>query len=66
MSILSLWRQAWEGQGRRCARCGDNVSLENTATDTYSFKVVCQPCYDKSGIDMVILDEWITASDVVV
>ena len=53
----SLWEQIWLSQNKRCASCGEKVVLNNTAKSSYSLKIVCQDCYDKPRV-MIILDEW--------
>ena len=53
----TLWEQIWLAQGKRCAVCNKEVLLENTAKNTYSFKIVCQDCYSNPRLTTVIMDE---------
>jgi len=55
--MKSLWEQIWLSQNRKCTSCGKFVSLENTAKSSYSFKIVCQRCYENPHRFVVILDE---------
>ena len=53
----NLWEQIWLSQGKKCASCGKAIPLNVTAKSSYSLKIICQKCYDKPKV-MVILDEW--------
>ena len=56
---LAIWRDIWLAQDKKCAACGKEVALGDTAKSSHSFKVVCQDCYAKPRtLSMVVLDEW--------
>ena len=57
MGEISLWESIWQSQGKRCASCGKEVELKDTAKNSHSLKIVCQGCYSTGGIDAVIFDE---------
>lgn len=52
-----LWKQIWESQDKKCAECGKPVALKDTAKSSYSFKIVCQKCYEHPNVH-IILDEF--------
>ena len=54
-----LWEQLWLSQDKKCAECGCQVAIEDTASPGHSFKILCQTCYDKpKSITHIILDEY--------
>ncbi len=58
MAIMNLWEQLWEAQNKRGSACNREVELKDTATRSCSFDILCQSCFDKPQIDMVIFDEF--------
>ena len=52
-----IWEQIWLSQDKRCAICGREIALVDTAKNSRSFEIICQDCYNKP-IMLVMLDEW--------
>ena len=55
--MSNLWEQIWRGKNRKCGDCGKFVALRDTAKSSYSFKIVCQRCYNHPKI-IIVIDEF--------
>lgn len=55
--INLLARQIWESQGKKCAKCGNDLAFEDATKQGASFEIICQCCYKKPEHSIVVMDE---------
>ncbi len=55
---MSLWKDIWESQYRKCARCGNKVEFCDTAKESLSFEIICSGCYRDESNSVIIYDEY--------
>lgn len=49
-----MFPKLWGAQGRKCSRCGKELSLGKACKSAYSFEIVCSKCYAEDGKSIVI------------